>query len=36
MATVILSLKAQNPGTANDHHTMAMVTTPHTFMNIVL
>jgi hypothetical protein len=36
MATVIiLSQKAQNPLTSNDHHTMATVITKYTFTNII-
>jgi len=37
MATVIiLSHKAQNPLTVNDHHTMATVLTTQTFLNIIV
>jgi hypothetical protein len=36
MATIIiLSHKAQNTLTANDHHTMVTVITTHTFINII-
>jgi hypothetical protein len=31
---IILSHKAQNTSTANEHHTMAIVITTHTFINI--
>jgi hypothetical protein len=32
---IILSCKAQNSSTANDHHSMAMVVTTHTFINVI-
>jgi hypothetical protein len=36
MATVIiLSRKAQNPFTANDHHTMETIIIAYTFINII-
>jgi hypothetical protein len=33
---IILSHKAQNPLTGNNHHTMATVGTTQTFINIII